>query len=110
MRLGDAVRSAPLSLYEQLLSRDVCRKRRRRLTYSIVATPAGVPKLTKDTNILVMGLDSRVGEQGKPLPAALYDAPDAGDQSIGGYNANVLTLIRIPANGEQGDGYLHSAG
>jgi LCP family protein required for cell wall assembly len=58
-----------------------------------------VPKLTKDTNILVMGLDSRVNEQGQPLSPALYNALDAGDQSIGGYNANVLMLIHVPADG-----------
>lgn len=58
-----------------------------------------VPKLTKDTNILVMGLDSRVNEQGQPLSSTLYDALDAGDQSIGGYNSNVLMLIHVPANG-----------
>jgi len=121
-----------LSLYEQLVSRDAARKRRRHITFSILAAlaviilaatgyvafvavqannnvrrsnalsgVAGVPKLTKDTNILVMGLDSRVDEQGKPLSAALYDALDAGDQSIGGYNANVLMLIHIPANGQK---------
>ena len=76
-----------------------------------------VPKLTKDTNILVMGLDSRVDEQGKPLSPALYDALDAGDQSIGGYNANVLMLIHIPADGAKAtaisiprDDYVQLAG
>ncbi|WP_207343937.1 LCP family protein [Arthrobacter sp. E3] len=58
-----------------------------------------VPKLGKDTNILVMGLDSRVDEMGQPLSPELYDALDAGDQSVGGYNANVLMLIHIPADG-----------
>ncbi|MCU6479690.1 LCP family protein [Arthrobacter sp. A2-55] len=60
-----------------------------------------VPKLNQDTNILVMGLDSRVDEQGKPLSPAVYDALDAGDQTIGGYNSNVLMLIHIPANGSK---------
>lgn len=59
------------------------------------------PKLNKDTNILVMGLDTRVDEQGKPLSADLYDALDAGDQSTGGYNANVLMFIHIPADGSK---------
>lgn len=121
-----------MSLYEQLVSRDAARKRRRRITLSVLAALAvlalvatgyvvfvalqannnvkrsnalaglaDVPKLTTDTNILVMGLDSRVDEQGKPLSAALYDALDAGDQSIGGYNANVLMLVHIPANGQK---------
>ncbi|ALE06116.1 hypothetical protein AL755_12615 [Arthrobacter sp. ERGS1:01] len=119
-----------MSLYEQLLTRDSHRKRRKRIFLSVVAAVAivvlavasyvvfiavranndvmrsnalegltGVPKLGKDTNILVMGLDSRVDENGKPLSAALYSALDAGDQSIGGYNANVLMLIHIPADG-----------
>lgn len=121
-----------MSLYEQLTLRDAQRKRRKRITLSILATLAalvlvvagyvvfiavqandnvmrsnalaglsGVPKLTSDTNILVMGLDSRVDEQGKPLSAAVYSALDAGDQSVGGYNANVLMLVHIPANGQK---------
>jgi LCP family protein required for cell wall assembly len=121
-----------MSLYEQLTSRDAQRKRRKRITLTVLAALAavvlivggyvvfiavqangnvmrsnalaglsGVPKLTSDTNILVMGLDSRVDEQGKPLSAELYSALDAGDQSVGGYNANVLMLVHIPANGQK---------
>ncbi|GAB3569186.1 hypothetical protein GCM10027405_31960 [Arthrobacter alkaliphilus] len=63
-----------------------------------------VPKLTQDTNILVMGLDTRVDEQGHPLPAEMYDALHAGDASIGGYNSNVLMLIHIPADGSKATG------
>ena len=76
-----------------------------------------VPKLSKDTNILVMGLDSRLDEQGKPLSPALYNALDAGGQSVGGYNANVLMLIHIPADGAKAtaisiprDDYVELAG
>ena len=76
-----------------------------------------VAKLSKDTNILVMGLDSRVDEQGKPLSAAVYSALDAGNQSTGGYNANVLMLVHIPANGSKAtaisiprDDYVQLAG
>ncbi|MCQ9163840.1 MULTISPECIES: LCP family protein [unclassified Arthrobacter] len=76
-----------------------------------------VAKLTKDTNILVMGLDSRVDEKGKPLSAAVYSALDAGNQSTGGYNANVLMLVHIPADGSKAtamsiprDDYVHLAG
>ena len=43
-----------------------------------------------DTNILIMGLDSRLDENGNPLPARIYNALHAGDQSNGGLNANVL--------------------
>ncbi|WP_454109449.1 LCP family protein [Leifsonia shinshuensis] len=60
------------------------------------ATP-GVAQNTGESNILVMGLDSRVDQNGQPLPADIYNAIHAGDQSDGGYNANVLMLIHIPA-------------
>ncbi|MDT7710593.1 MAG: hypothetical protein QOG20_6200 [Pseudonocardiales bacterium] len=52
-----------------------------------------------DTNILVMGLDSRLDENGNPLPAAIYDAMHTGASDVGGYNANVLILLHVPANG-----------
>lgn len=52
-----------------------------------------------DTNILIMGLDSRLDESGKPLPAEIYQALHAGDQQVGGYNANVLMLVHLPGNG-----------
>ncbi|GAA4141114.1 LCP family protein [Leifsonia shinshuensis] len=52
-----------------------------------------------DQNILVMGLDSRLDENGDALPAATYNALHAGSQDDGGYNANVLMLIHIPADG-----------
>lgn len=51
------------------------------------------------TNILIMGLDSRLDENGNPLPAATYEALHAGNGSDGGYNTNVLMLIHIPAHG-----------
>ncbi len=56
------------------------------------------------TNILVMGLDSRLDENGKPLPAAVYNALHAGTQADGGYNANVLMLIHIPGGGGKASG------
>ena len=59
----------------------------------------GVAQHTGETNILVMGLDSRLDENGNPLPANVYNALQAGNQSDGGYNTNVLMLIHIPANG-----------
>lgn len=67
------------------------------------ATP-GVAQNTGETNILIMGLDSRVDQNGKPLPQEIYDAIRAGDQSDGGYNANVLMFIHIPANGGKASG------
>jgi LCP family protein required for cell wall assembly len=47
-------------------------------------------------NILIMGLDSRLDQHGQPLPQDVYDALHAGDESSGGYNANVLILVHIP--------------
>jgi LCP family protein required for cell wall assembly len=54
-----------------------------------------------DTNILIMGLDSRVDENGEPLPAEIYAALHAGDASDGGLNANVLMLLHIPGDGSR---------
>jgi LCP family protein required for cell wall assembly len=56
--------------------------------------------LDGDTNILIMGLDSRLDENGNPLPQDIYDALHAGDDSVGGYNANVLMLLHVPAHGK----------
>ncbi|MEO8829243.1 LCP family protein [Lapillicoccus sp.] len=52
-------------------------------------------------NILVMGLDSRVDENGDPLPKDIYDALHAGDQTNGGLNANVLMLVHLPVDGSK---------
>ncbi|MEP6649039.1 MAG: LCP family protein [Lapillicoccus sp.] len=54
-----------------------------------------------DTNILIMGLDSRVDENGEPLPADIYAALHAGDAADGGLNANVLMLLHIPSDGSK---------
>ena len=62
-------------------------------------TATGSPR--GDTNILIMGLDSRVDENGEPLPAEIYDALHAGDASDGGLNANVLMLLHIPGDGSK---------
>jgi LCP family protein required for cell wall assembly len=60
----------------------------------------GVKQNTGATNILIMGLDSRLDENGHQLPAVVYDALHAGAGSDGGYNTNVLILIHIPGNGD----------
>ncbi|ALR12649.1 transcriptional regulator [Mycobacteroides saopaulense] len=59
-----------------------------------VLTPAG-----QDQNILLMGLDSRLDQNGQPLPQEMYDALHAGDETSGGYNANVLIVVHIPGGG-----------
>jgi LCP family protein required for cell wall assembly len=54
-----------------------------------------------DTNILIIGLDSRLDGTGKPLPTEIYQALHAGDEQVGGYNANVLMLVHLPGNGSR---------
>jgi LCP family protein required for cell wall assembly len=57
----------------------------------------GVPSSTGgDQNILIMGLDSRLDQHGRPLPQEMYEALHAGDETAGGYNANVLIVVHIP--------------
>src|ERR1700741_2688342 len=53
-------------------------------------TPPGV-----DQNILLMGLDSRLDPNGRPLPQEMYEALHAGAETSGGYNANVLIVVHI---------------
>ena len=57
--------------------------------------------LNGDINILIMGLDSRLDENGNPLPPDIYNALHAGGASDGGENANVLMLLHVPANGDR---------
>lgn len=52
-----------------------------------------------DVNILLMGLDTRLDQNGDPLPAAVLDQLHAGDGSEGGYNTNTLILMHVPAGG-----------
>ncbi len=70
-----------------------------------------------DTNILLMGLDSRLDENGHTLPASVYNALHTGNSQVGGQNANVLILLHIPANGRRAtalsiprDDYVQLAG
>ena len=77
----------------------------------------GAGSASGDTNILVMGLDSRLDENGNPLPKHIYDVLHAGDQSNGGLNANVLMLLHVPADGSKAteisiprDDYVQLAG
>jgi LCP family protein required for cell wall assembly len=63
---------------------------------------SGVKALANgDTNILIMGLDSRLDENGNPLPADIYNALHAGGQSDGGENANVLMMLHVPGDGSK---------
>lgn len=72
--------------------------------HSDAALPTAAPGVAQDEgeqNILIMGLDSRVDEDGKPYPQEIYDAIHAEDASVGGYNTNVLMYVHIPAGGGQ---------
>ncbi|MGV9800926.1 LCP family protein [Mycobacterium sp. NPDC003449] len=61
---------------------------------------AGESGSTGDTeNILIMGLDSRLDQHGNPLPQDIYEALHAGDETVGGYNANVLIVVHLPGDG-----------
>jgi LCP family protein required for cell wall assembly len=53
------------------------------------------------TNILVMGLDSRLDQNGQPLPQDIYDQLHAGDNSQGGYNTNVMMVLHVPNDGSK---------
>jgi LCP family protein required for cell wall assembly len=67
------------------------------LSNGVHRTSLGPAQNTAETNILVMGLDSRLDENGNPLPADVYNALHAGGADDGGYNSNVLMLLHIPA-------------
>ena len=58
------------------------------------------PSIGVDQNILIMGLDSRRDQQGRPLPQDILDAMHAGEESSGNYDADVLIVVHMPA----GDG------
>jgi LCP family protein required for cell wall assembly len=69
---------------------------------SAIGLPVGKPGPAQAhgaENILIMGLDSRVDENGQPYPQAIYNAIHAEDASVGGYNTNVLMYVHIPAGG-----------
>jgi LCP family protein required for cell wall assembly len=54
-----------------------------------------------DTNILLLGLDSRRDANGNDLPRKLLDLMHVGSSSsVGGYNTNTMILIHIPAGGK----------
>lgn len=53
-----------------------------------------------DTNILLLGLDSRRANDGSDLPRKLLDLLHVGStSSVGGYNTNTMILVHIPAGG-----------
>ncbi|WP_327113296.1 LCP family protein [Nocardia sp. NBC_01730] len=63
------------------------------------AIGADAPRsLGGDLNILLIGLDTRKDQNGDDLPKTILDQLHAGDGEEGGYNANSLILLHIPAD------------
>ena len=59
---------------------------------------AGEPTSTgSDQNILIMGLDSRRDQRGRPLPPDIYDALHAGGEDSGDSDADALIVLHLPA-------------
>jgi LCP family protein required for cell wall assembly len=54
-----------------------------------------------DTNILLIGLDSRRDNEGNPIPREIAKLLRTGPATIGGYNTNTLILIHVPADGKK---------
>jgi len=55
-----------------------------------------------DTNILLLGLDSRRANDGSNLPRKLLNLMHVGStSSVGGYNTNTMILIHIPSGGKK---------
>jgi len=54
-----------------------------------------------DVNILVMGLDSRLDINGKPLSDEVYEALHAGDETHVSMNSNVIMVFHIPGDGSK---------
>jgi len=57
--------------------------------------------LNGDTNILLLGLDSRRDNDGNPIPAEISKLLHVGPASVGGYNTNTIILIHLPAGGKR---------
>ncbi len=59
---------------------------------------AGEPASTgSDQNILIMGLDSRRDQHGRPLPPDIYDALHAGNEDSADGDADALIVLHLPA-------------
>jgi LCP family protein required for cell wall assembly len=57
------------------------------------------PRSASGRNVLIMGLTTRLDLHGEPLPADVLRRLQAGESDRGGYNANTLILLHIPASG-----------
>lgn len=65
-------------------------------------SPDGPKSQHGDSNILLIGLDSRRAMDGSELPAQFVtDELHAGDSDVGGYNTNTLILLHVPGDGSR---------
>lgn len=61
---------------------------------------AGEPASTgSDQNILIMGLDSRRDQRGRPLAPEIYEALHAGNEESADGDADALIVVHLPAGG-----------
>jgi LCP family protein required for cell wall assembly len=66
---------------------------------------AGEPASTgSEQNILIMGLDSRRDQRGRPLPTDIYDGLHAGGEDSGEGDADALIVLHLPAGGAPATG------
>ncbi|WP_229812988.1 LCP family protein [Lentzea flava] len=63
------------------------------------AIPDDAPRSSSGRNILIMGLTTRLDLHGEPLPDDVLRRLQAGESDRGGYNANTLILLHLPASG-----------
>lgn len=61
------------------------------------AIPPDAPRSASGTTVLVMGLTTRRDLDGGTPPEEVLDALHAGDVDRGGYNANTLIVLHLPA-------------
>jgi LCP family protein required for cell wall assembly len=68
------------------------------ITVSQALSPEDPRSSGNNTNILLIGLDSRKDQDGNDLPWSILKHLHAGDSDDGGYNTNTLILVHIGAD------------
>ena len=92
LSLGVVAASALFGLFTKTAATSIPR------SHALLGVPASK---NGDTNILLLGLDSRRDANGANLPRKLLDYMHVGSSSsIGGYNTNTMILIHIPKDGK----------
>src|SRR6201987_3873003 len=68
------------------------------ITVSEALSPEDPRSSGNNTNILLIGLDSRKDQDGNDLPWSILKHLHAGDSDDGGYNTNTLILVHVGAD------------